>query len=74
MLPVAAGNIGAGASMALRKSLVTSLKLFESELDCGTATLSGGDSYAFYRLLKEGHAICYTPQAHLLAPPQANRA
>lgn len=62
-LPVAAGNIGAGASMALRRDLVTGLKLFESELDCGTATLSGGDSYAFYRLLKNGYAICYTPRA-----------
>lgn len=62
-LPVAAGNIGAGASMALRKGLVTGLKLFESELDCGTATLSGGDSYAFYRLLKNGHAIYYTAKA-----------
>lgn len=62
-LPVAAGNVGAGASMALRRSLVTGLKLFESELDCGTATLSGGDSYAFYLLLKNGHAITYTPTA-----------
>ena len=62
-LPVAAGNVGAGASMALRKDLTTGLKLFESELDCGTATLSGGDSYAFYRLLKNGHAILYTPRA-----------
>lgn len=63
MSPVAAGNVGAGASMALRKDLVTGLKLFESELDCGTAACSGGDAYAFYRLLKNGFAICYTPTA-----------
>ena len=62
-LPVAAGKAGAGASMALRKDLVTGLKLFESELDCGTAALSGGDNYAFYRLLKNGFAIYYTPTA-----------
>ena len=61
--PVAAGKVGAGASMALRKELVTGLKLFESELDCGTAALSGGDNYAFYRLLKNGFAINYTPDA-----------
>ena len=61
--PVAAGKVGAGASMALRKELVTGLKLFESELDCGTAALSGGDNYAFYRLLKNGFAIYYTPAA-----------
>ncbi len=62
-LPVIAGNVGAGASMALRRELVTGLRLFESELDCGTAALSGGDTYAFYRLLKGGFAICYTPSA-----------
>ena len=63
ILPVAAGHVGAGASMALRKDLVTELKLFESELDCGTAACSGGDTYAFYRLLRNGFAICYTPSA-----------
>jgi GT2 family glycosyltransferase len=63
MSPVAAGNVGAGASMALRKDLVKGLKLFESELDCGTAACSGGDAYAFYRILKNGFAIVYTPTA-----------
>ncbi len=63
MLPVAAGQAGAGASMALRKDLVIGLKLFECELDCGTAALSGGDNYAFYRLLRNGFAIYYTPTA-----------
>jgi GT2 family glycosyltransferase len=63
MLPVAAGKAGAGASMALRRDLVIGLRLFESELDCGTAAQSGGDNYAFYRLLKNGFAIYYTPSA-----------
>ena len=62
-LPALAGKAGAGASMALRRNLVTGLKLFESELDCGTAALSGGDNYAFYLLLKKGFAIRYTPNA-----------
>jgi hypothetical protein len=63
LLPPAAGKAGAGASMALRKSLVEKLELFDVELDCGTAALSGGDNYAFYRLLKDGFAIFYTPEA-----------
>ena len=62
-LPATAGKAGAGASMALRGDLVTSLRLFESELDCGTAALSGGDNYAFYLVLKNGFAIFYSPQA-----------
>jgi glycosyltransferase involved in cell wall biosynthesis len=61
--PVGAGKAGAGASMAFRRNLVNDLRLFECELDCGTAALSGGDNYAFYRLLDEGFAIYYTTAA-----------
>jgi GT2 family glycosyltransferase len=61
--PAMAGKVGAGASMALRRDQVIELKLFESELDCGSAALSGGDNYAFYLLLKNGFAIVYTPNA-----------
>lgn len=63
LLPAHAGKAGAGASMALRRRLVTELRLFESELDCGTAALSGGDNYAFYLLLTNGYAIVYAPSA-----------
>jgi glycosyltransferase involved in cell wall biosynthesis len=61
--PVEAGKAGAGASMAFRRNLVNGLRLFECELDCGTAAQSGGDNYAFYRLLDEGFAIYYTTAA-----------
>jgi glycosyltransferase involved in cell wall biosynthesis len=63
LVPAAAGNAGAGASMALRRALVTGLRLFAHEIDCGTAARSGGDNYAFYLLLRHGHAIYYTPRA-----------
>lgn len=61
--PPAAGYVGAGASMALRRELVVQLGLFDHELDCGTVTESGGDAYAFYQLLSAGYQIVYSPAA-----------
>ena len=61
--PLGAANVGAGASMAIRRELVNELGLFRVELDAGTAAQSGGDTYAFYRLLSLGHRIVYTPDA-----------
>ncbi len=61
--PAAAGMVGAGANMAIRRELVTSMRLFEAELDCGTVARTGGDAYAFYQLLAEGYQIVYTPNA-----------
>lgn len=59
--PLAAAKVGAGACMAIRRRLVNDLGLFRAELDCGTATRSGGDTYAFYRLLSTGYRIVYNP-------------
>jgi glycosyltransferase involved in cell wall biosynthesis len=61
--PLGAGAIGAGASMAIRRQLALDLGVFEIELDAGTATRSGGDSYAFYRLLRAGYDAVYEPEA-----------
>jgi glycosyltransferase involved in cell wall biosynthesis len=61
--PAAAGMCGAGANMAFRRELATSMAIFEAELDCGTPAETGGDAYAFYRLLADGHQIIYTPDA-----------
>ncbi len=61
--PASAGQVGAGANMAIRRRLVTELGLFETELDCGTAAATGGDTYAFYRLLAGGHRVVYSPAA-----------
>lgn len=61
--PSAAGRVGAGASMAFRRALAAELGFFETALDCGTPTKSGGDTYAFYCLLQRGLRIVYTPEA-----------
>ena len=60
---VTAGRVGAGASMAVRRSLAVEMGLFDCELDCGTASYSGGDFYAFYRLIHSGYSITYWPEA-----------
>lgn len=61
--PLAAANVGAGASMSFRRQLVNELGLFNVEMDCGSAAKTGGDTFAFYRLLSLGYKIVYTPEA-----------
>lgn len=61
--PVDAGPVGAGANMAFRRDLVLSMGLFDHELDLGTPSRTGGDTFAFVRLLSEGYRIVYTPDA-----------
>lgn len=63
LTPAAAGRVGSGANMAFRRELVVGMQLFHVELDAGTATLSGGDTYAYYKILQAGYQICYTPEA-----------
>ena len=63
LAPADAGAAGAGASMAFRRDLVLSMGLFDAELDAGTRARSGGDTYAFSRLLNAGYRIVYTPDA-----------
>jgi len=61
--PAGAGAAGSGASMAFRRNLIFSLGLFEVELDLGTPSRTGGDTYALYRVLAEGYRVVYTPDA-----------
>ncbi|HJT37016.1 MAG TPA: glycoside hydrolase family 2, partial [Actinomycetota bacterium] len=63
LAPADAGAVGAGASMAFRRDLALSMGLFDAELDAGTRARSGGDTYAFSRLLNAGYRIVYTPDA-----------
>ena len=63
LTPVAAANVGAGASMGFRRSMLLELGLFDAELDAGTPARSGGDTYAFYLLLSQGKRVVYTPEA-----------
>jgi len=61
--PSLAGSTGAGASMALRLDFVRSIGGFPEELDAGMPTESGGDTYMFYRVLRDGFRIVYEPAA-----------
>jgi glycosyltransferase involved in cell wall biosynthesis len=58
-----AGAIGVGANMAFRRETLAALgpAPFAPELDAGTATESGGDTYAIARLLARGHRVVYDP-------------
>ncbi|MBI2955066.1 MAG: glycosyltransferase family 2 protein [Chloroflexi bacterium] len=58
-----AGRAGAGANMSFRRSILLDIGLFNEALDCGMPTQSGGDSYAFYKVLSAGYKIAYEPGA-----------
>jgi len=61
--PLATGNVGAGANMALRKNLINEIGGFDEALDAGTPTQSGGDHEFFARVLLAGYHIVYEPEA-----------
>jgi GT2 family glycosyltransferase len=55
-------QIGAGASMAFRRSAIEAVGLFDERLDVGRAGCSG-DSEMWYRLLAAGFGCRYEPSA-----------
>ncbi|HEV7752974.1 MAG TPA: glycosyltransferase [Baekduia sp.] len=57
------GQVGVGANMLLRTAHVAELgaEPFPPELDAGTPTESGGDTYVFGRLLARGRRLIYDP-------------
>jgi GT2 family glycosyltransferase len=61
--PLATGAIGAGANMALRRSVLERIGPFDEALDAGTPTRSGGDHEMFTRILAAGYRIVYDPAA-----------
>lgn len=61
--PLATGQIGAGANMAIRTRAIAEIGAFDPALDAGTATQSGGDHEYFTRILRAGHRIVYEPAA-----------
>lgn len=61
--PLAVGQVGAGANMAVRRSILTTLGGFDVALDAGTPTRSGGDHEMFGRILAAGYRIVYEPAA-----------
>jgi glycosyltransferase involved in cell wall biosynthesis len=61
--PLAVGPVGAGANMALRRSVIARVGEFDELLDGGTPTRSGGDHEMFARILAGGFRIVYDPAA-----------
>jgi glycosyltransferase involved in cell wall biosynthesis len=61
--PLLVARIGAGANMAVRKTLPAAVGWFDERLDAGTPTRSGGDHQLFTRILSAGYRIVYDPHA-----------
>lgn len=61
--PLLGWQAGAGVNMALRRSVVEQVGLFDEALDAGTPTHAGGDSDMFRRILSAGYRISYDPEA-----------
>jgi cellulose synthase/poly-beta-1,6-N-acetylglucosamine synthase-like glycosyltransferase len=61
--PLAVAKVGAGANMAVRRTLATAVGPFDERLDAGTPTRSGGDHEMFARILLGGWRIVYEPWA-----------
>ena len=61
--PHAAGAIGAGANMAIRRDVLALAGPFDESLDAGTPTRSGGDHEMFARILTRGYRMVYEPAA-----------
>lgn len=59
----ATARFGTGANMAFRHSVFSRIGAFDPALDVGTVTNGGGDLELFFRLLKAGFPLVYTPQA-----------
>lgn len=62
--PLHAAAMGVGANMAIRRSSLLALgsEPFPPELDAGTKTESGGDTYVLGRLLARGDRVVYEPE------------
>jgi glycosyltransferase involved in cell wall biosynthesis len=61
---VHAGAVGVGANMAFRRSVLAELgeQPFPPELDAGTPTESGGDTFVIARVIAHGHRVVYAPE------------
>ena len=61
--PLVVYPVGVSGSMALRKSLIDSIGLFDEALGVGTPAKCGSDSEQFARILRAGYRIVYEPRA-----------
>ncbi|HET7584838.1 MAG TPA: glycosyltransferase [Gemmatimonadaceae bacterium] len=67
LLPVpliaCAFDVGAGCSMAVRRTVAVALGGFDEALDLGDALPGGGDHDMLWRMLEAGHEVVYEPAA-----------
>ncbi|MEG4963550.1 MULTISPECIES: glycosyltransferase [unclassified Microcoleus] len=61
--PLVVAPVGVSASMALRKSSIDCIGLFDEALGAGTPTVGGEDCELFARILRAGYCIVYEPRA-----------
>jgi len=61
--PLIVAPVGVSASMALRKSSIDFIGLFDEDLGAGTPTVGGEDCELFARILRSGYRIVYEPRA-----------
>ena len=54
---------GSGGNMAFRRAVFDEIGMFDTALDVGTPSNSGGDTEMFFRVLARGHAMVYEPRA-----------
>lgn len=59
--PANAGGMGTGANMILSTAAMRAIGGFDEALDTGPPLPGGGDLDAFYRLVRSGRTIAYTP-------------
>ncbi len=60
---IGAGQLGAGANMAIRRVVFETTGFFDPALDVGTPTRGGGDHEMFHRVIKSGWLCLYEPAA-----------
>jgi len=61
--PLIVYPVGVSASMALRKSSIDCIGLFDEALGVGTPAVAGEDYELFARILRSGYRIVYDPRA-----------
>jgi glycosyltransferase involved in cell wall biosynthesis len=65
------GGVGVGGNLALRRALVLSGWGFREDLGLGNRIL-GEEHYAFFDLIRAGHAIAYVPEAVVRHEPPSD--
>ena len=63
LFPFKVGEYGTGANFALRRSALLQVGGFDEALGVGSPTRGGEDVDMFVRMLLDGHALMYQPQA-----------